>query len=409
MRLLALTFVALLCAALATWLSQFQGGEVIFHIGETSARASLLMAVLLGIGVFSGFFVVVWTLAYLLSAPGRLHSRYQNLKHNRAERAFTRGVRLWLHGDKAQAHKELEQAAHTDPSHPLFHLLAAASGVQTNNPELWDKHLRAIADESDYAPVATALRIDGLIASEKWEEALAVLQEMSPEDATQPRSLRQWARCYQELNNWMPLLELSQSKAARAVADDSRQWARTALRPLLAKATTERLNIVWRTLEAARDDPAALQLYLQGLQHAQHDTPQLEAYLRERLSMQLDEALLALYSQLPQSEPEALLQHINRWLKKNPEHTALLRAKARVLNRLQQWEKALTCLREAEAHDMSVALCREIALTLEHLGEHDAAQQYFRRTVSLLPEEFSERPESPVTAPPTPAAAKHGA
>ena len=408
MRLLALTFVALLCAALATWLSQFQGGEVIFHIGETTARASLLMAVLLGIGVFSGFFIVVWTLAYLLSAPGRLHSRYKNLKRNRADRAFARGLRIWLHGDMAQAHTELERAARADPDHPLFHLLAAASGVQANKPKLWDKHLRAITDEPEYAAVATLLRLDGLINSRKWEEALAVLQEMNKDDAVRPRILRHRARCYQELHNWMPLLELSQSKAAQALGDESQQWARSALRPLLAKATAERLDTVWEKLESARNDPKILQLYLQGLQHAKHDQPQLATHLRDRLNAQWDDELLELYAHLPQSDLTPLLKQIDRWLKKNPGHAPLLRAKASVLARQQQWKDALGCLQQAKTHGMNVTLCREIAQVLEQLGEHEAAQQYFRRTVSLLPENSSERPQ-PLETAHHPAPAKHDA
>lgn len=385
MKILVLIFVALLVTGLAAWLAQTQGGEVIVHIADLTVNTSLLMALLIGTGIMLGLFVLVWLLARTLETPQRLRKRHRHRRHKRADSLLAKGLRNMLENRLDAARQDLERAAKTEPKQPLFRLLAASVCVRSNDRDAWSEHLRAIVDP-DYQAASTWLKADGLVAAEEWEEALAVLQVLAGDNPSHPRVLRQLARCYRELNSWERLFELGrdQSRHSNLPQDETRQWLREAARHLCEDTADAELKTLWPKLGDARDDPEVLRCYAERLRYCGQTHPELEPHLCRLLDASLDDAAIELYGTLPGPAAPDMIARIRKWLKQEPERASLRRALARLHSRLGQHHEAQAQLEALEKKGGDALLYRELAETLERMGQGEAAQAYYRKGLQSL-------------------------
>ena len=385
MKILVLIFVALLVTGLAAWLAQTQGGEVIVYIADLTVHTSLLMALLIGTGIMLGLFVLVWLLARTLETPQRLRKRHRHRRHERADNLLAKGLRNMLENRLDAARQNLEQAAKTEPKQSLFRLLAASACVRSNDRDAWSGHLRAI-DDPDYQAASTWLKADGLIAAEEWEEALAVLQVLAGDNPNHPRILRQLARCYRELNSWERLFELGrdQLRHSNLPQDETRQWLRDAAHRLCENTTDMELKALWPKLGDARDDPEVLRSYAERLRYYGQTHPELEPHLCKLLDAGLDDAAIELYGTLPGPATPDMIVRVRKWLKQDPERASLRRALARLHSRLGQHREAQTQLEALEKQGGDALLYRELAETLERMGQGEAAQAYYRKGLQSL-------------------------
>ena len=385
MKILVLIFVALLVTSLTAWLAQTQGGEIIVHFADTTVHASLLMALLIGTGMMLGIFVLVWLLSRILETPQRLQKRHRHRRHERADKLLAKGLRNILENRLDAARQNLEQAAKTEPKQPLFRLLAASVCVQSNDRDAWNEHLRAVADP-DYQAACTWLKADGLIAGEEWEEALAVLQVLASDNPNHPRILRQLARCYRELNSWERLFQLGrdQTHLSNLPQKETRQWLRDAAHRLCKNTASTEIKTLWPKFGDARDDPEVLHAYAERLRHYGQTHPELEPHLCKLLNVDLDDAVVELYGTLPGPVTPDMIGKIRKWLKQDPERASLKRALARLHSRLGQHGEAQAQLEELEKQGGDALLYRELAETLERMGQGEAAQAYYRKGLQSL-------------------------
>lgn len=387
MKVLVLIFVALLVTGLTAWTAQTQGGEVIVHIADYTVRASLLMALLAGIGIVFGVFVLVGLLSRTLETPRRLRKRHKSRRRRRTDVLLARGLRNMLEDRPDAARQDLEQAAKMEPRQPLFRLLAASVCIRTNDREAWNAHLRAITDP-DYQATGTWLKADGLIAAGAWEEALAVLQVLAGDNPKNPRVLRQLARCYRELDSWERLFELGrdQVRLASLPQDEARGWLRDAACRLCEGTGESELKSLWPKLGDARDDPEVLRCYVGRLQRCGLSHPELEPHLRKLLDASLDDTAVELYGTLPDPISPSMVKKVRKWLARDPERVSLKRALARLHGRLGQHAEAREQLEALERHGGDPLLYRELAETLEKMGQGEAAQAYYRKGLQSLGE-----------------------
>ncbi len=385
MKILVLIFVALLVTGLTAWTAQTQGGEVIVHVADYTVRASLLMALLVGIGTMFGIFVLVGLLSRTLETPQRLRKRHKSRRRERTDVLFARGLRNMLEDRLDAARQDLEQAAKMEPKQSIFQLLAASVCIKANDRDAWNAHLRAVTDP-DYQAASTWLKADGLIAAEEWEEALAVLQVLAGDNPRNPRVLRQLARCYRELNSWERLFELGreQVRLAHLPQDETRQWLRDAAHRLCEDTEESKLKSLWPKLGDARDDPEVLRHYTRRLQFCGLSHPELEPHLRKLLDSNLDDTAIELYSMLPNPITPNMVEKVRKWLAKNPERVSLKRALARLHSRLGQHAEAREQLEAIEKQGGDALLYRELAETLERMGQGEAAQAYYRKGLHSL-------------------------
>lgn len=385
MKILVLIFVALLVTGLTAWTAQTQGGEVIVHVADYTVRASLLMALLVGIGTMFGVFVLVGLLSRTLETPQRLRKRHKSRRRERTDVLFARGLRNMLEDRLDAARQDLEQAAKMEPKQSIFQLLAASVCIKANDRDAWNAHLRAVTDP-DYQATSTWLKADGLIAAEEWEEALAVLQVLAGDNPRNPRVLRQLARCYRELNSWERLFELGreQVRLAHLPQDETRQWLRDAAHRLCEDTDESELKSLWPKLGDARDDPEVLRHYIGRLQFCGLSHPELEPHLRKLLDSNLDDTAVELYSMLPNPITPNMVGKVRKWLAKNPDQVSLKRALARLYSRLGQHAEAREQLEAIEKQGGDALLYRELAETLERMGQGEAAQAYYRKGLHSL-------------------------
>ena len=385
MKILVLIFVALLVTGLTAWTALTQGGEVIVHVADFTVRASLLMAILVGIGIMFGVFVLVGLLARTLETPQRLRKRHDSRRRERTDVLLAQGLRNMLEDRLDDARRDLEQAVKMEPKQPLYRLLAASVCIKANDREAWNTHLRAIAD-SGFQAASTRLKADGLIAAGEWEEALAVLQVLAGEHPKNPQILSQLARCYRELNSWERLFELGrdQVRLANLPQDETRKWLHDAAYRLCEDTKESELKTLWPKLGDARDDPEVLRHYVGRLQRCGLSHPELEPHLRKLLDADLDDTAVELYGMLPDPLPPNMVEKVRKWLAKDPERVSLKRALARLHSRLGQHDEARKQLEALEKHGGDPLLYRELAETLERMGQGEAAQAYYRKGLQSL-------------------------
>ena len=385
MKVLALIFMALLVTGLTAWIAQTQGGEVIVHVADRTVRASLLMFLLTSIGTVFGVLVLVGLLARTLETPQRIRKRRQRRRRERTNVLLTQGLRNMLENRLDAARQDLEQAAQVEPKQPLFHLLAASVCIKASDRDAWNTHLRAVTDP-DYQAASTWLKADGLIAAGEWEEALAVLQVLASNSPDNPRVLRQLARCYRELNSWQRLFELGrdQMRHANLPQDETRQWLRDASRRLCEDAANSELRALWPKLGDARDDPEVLRHYAGRLRRGKLTHPELEPHLRKLLDANLDDTVIELYGMLPGPVTPGMIKKVRKWRTQDPQRVSLRRTLARLHGRLGQYDEAREQLEALEKSGGDALLYRELAETLEQLGQSEAAQAYYRKGLQSL-------------------------
>lgn len=387
MKILVLIFVALLVTGLTAWTAQTQGGEVIVHVADFTVRASLLMALLVSIGVMFGVFILVGLLSRTLETPQRLRKRHKSRRRERADVLLAQGLRNMLEDRPDAARQDLEQAAKMEPKQSLFHLLAALACIKTDDRDAWNTHLRAVTDP-DYQTASIWLKADGLIAAGEWEEALAVLQVLAGDNPKNPRILRHLARCYRELNSWERLFELGrdQVRLANLPQDETRKWLHDASYRLCEDTGESELKSLWPKLGDARDDPEVLRHYVGRLQRCGLSHPELEPHLRKLLDSGLDDTAVELYGMLPDPIAPDMVKKVRKWLARDPERISLKRTLARLHNRLGQHAEAREQLEALEKLGGDALLYRELAETLERMGQGEAAQAYYRKGLQSLDE-----------------------
>ncbi len=387
MKALALIFVALLVTGLAVWTTQIQGGEVIAHVGDRTIRASLLMALLLGIATVFGALTLVGALARALETPRRVRKRYRERRRARVDALLARGLRELLEDRPESARQSLERAARMESGREILRLLAASACIRSGDRDAWKAHLLSLTDPDSQA-ASVRLKADGLIAAEEWEEALAVLQVLAGDRPDDPRIPRQLARCYRELRGWERLLELGRERARRENSPraETQEWLRDAARHLCEDAGEVELKSLWPKLGEARDDPEVLRHYAGRLRELGLSHPELEQHLRETLDKRLDDAVIDLYGTIPGPVNPSMIKKVRKWLERDPDRVSLRIALARLHNRLDQFSEAREQLEVAEKVRGSPMLYRELAETLERMGESEAARELYRKGLRSLDE-----------------------
>ena len=387
MKVLLLIFVAMLVTGLTAWTAQTQGGEVIVHIADFTVRASLLMALLAGIGAMLGIFVLVELLSRTLETPQRLRKRRKSRQRERTDVLLARGLRSMLEDQPDAARQDLERAAKLEPKQSLFHLLAASVCIKAGDRDAWNTHLRAITDPN-YQTASTWLKADGLIAAGEWEEALAVLQVLAGDHPKKPQVLRHLDRCYRGLNSWERLFELGrdQVRLQNLPQDETRKWLHDASYRLCENTEESELKSLWPKLGDARDDPEVLCHYVGRLQCCGLSHPELEPHLRKLLDANLDDTVVELYGTLPDPIAPNMVAEVQKWLAWDPERISLKRTLARLHSRLGQHAEAWEQLKALEKLGGDALLYRELAEVLERMGQSEAAQAYYRKGLQSLDE-----------------------
>ena len=204
----ALFIAAVVCVAIAWWISLLPGTFTAVVAG-TTITASTPIAVTLLVLVFLIFYVAIRLLAWLVSVPRRVGSYRSGRSRVRGEVAINRALIALAANDTGAARRETERGRRFLGDTPLTLLLAAQAGKQSGREDEAAALYEQLADRPD----ARLLGLRGLIRlaveRQDWEGAtkLAADAEKAHPGAKWLRDERSYMA--QQTGEWNEALRLS--------------------------------------------------------------------------------------------------------------------------------------------------------------------------------------------------------
>jgi len=359
--------VVLLVAAIGIFGAQWLGHESVRGLGEVIVRAggndyiATLPQALLALLIAA---LLLWLLWLLLSAPFRTWARYrqrqgrarlsdglqaldagqwqraEKLLHGAASETAMRPIALAAamraaeaRGDTASAGQHLLQLGAVDAT--LHALHSAERWLQQDKPQQAIDALDAAAAQP-LPPRGLWLRTDALARAGRAEEAYGQLGALRQQQALPTDALA-------ALETRLALQMLDEANDVNALA------ARWEVLPKPLRATPEAVTRYARRAVALNWNEVALRS------------------LEQALDSQWDEALIALYGELPVDKLDSRRASAQRWLHAHPSSPALLLTLGRLARGQGQWPQAEEFLHRAIAQGAG-------AQAWEELGEGFAAQ-----------------------------------
>ena len=380
MKVLLLLLLALLSAVAAAWFSQAQGGELILHSGEWTVRMSVLVALLGLIVTCFGLYLAAGFLYGILALPYRLRGLRHRRRQNRAETLYRKAMRETLEYRFAEARKSLARAADLSPESSPIHLLAASVCMELRDWEHWEKHLQAVTDP-ECREAALLLRLRGLLATDSWEEAMAILLEQPTGSPEPVPVVRARMRCLSGMRHWKTMLQTAGSLSPGDGLEEGeiRDWCLRAARERVDDTTPEQLPGLWEEFpEAVRGNPELLDLYAHALRSAEIRNDDLEKHVCAKAEQEFDPSWTAVCARLPGPVSRDLLPRARQWLSRNPGLPQLVLLCARLHMRAGEWDQARTLFEELPPHPQDASVHRDLVRTLLMLGEDRAAVHSMR-------------------------------
>ena len=381
-----LLIVAVVLGGLVGTLVVKDPGYVLISYADLAVETSLWLALL----ILAGSYLLIRLLALVINGSkasgGRLNDWLSQRRSRAARQRTVQGLLLMAEGEWAQARKILVASAR-DVTSPLINYLNAARAADAmGDVQGRDDLLREAHQSTPGSRFAVGLtQADLQMAAGQWEQCLATLLQLRSESPGHRRVLLMLVRCYQELRDWQALIELIPALKKQKVEVD--------LDALAGEAWCERLGqagaapaAVWSGVpkDLKRLSPV-ISAYARALIEA-GEMDEAEILLRNALTRQWDDALVALYGQLQASDCGRQLIAAEGWLKERPNDALLLLTLGRICLMNQQWEKAREYLELSLRLKRSVEVYGELGRLCAALGDPERGSEYLRLAIPALPE-----------------------
>ncbi|MGZ5073509.1 MAG: hypothetical protein ACXWBL_10245, partial [Usitatibacter sp.] len=228
---------------------------------------------------------------------------------------------------------------------------------------------------------------DLLVSQERYEEALAVLNDLSARDARNLRLLRLKLQAEQAMRNWDEVLATVSALAklgglGPAEAATARRAAH--LGNLNRKAQDAgALSAYWKQLPAEmRIDPAvaatAARYHL-----AMGGTAEAQAIVEQALEREWSPSLVALYGEAAGTDALPQIERAEKWLRGHARDPALLLALGKLCMRQGLWGKAQSYIEASLALEPTRDGHMTLAALMERIGRPQEAILHFRRSAEL--------------------------
>lgn len=216
---LALFIAAVVCVALAWWISLLPG-TVTATIAGTTIQTSTPVALTLLASLFLAFYLVIRLLAWLIGSPRRVRGWRSGRMRLRGELAVNRTLVALAANDAGAARREADRGRRLLGDTPLTLLLAAQAGRQAGREDEAAALYEQLAERSDSRLLGLRGLLRLAVDRQDWETATARAAE-----AEQAHPGAAWLRDERrtmalQTGQWREALRLAgpESKAALAVA-----------------------------------------------------------------------------------------------------------------------------------------------------------------------------------------------
>ncbi|HUL95493.1 MAG TPA: heme biosynthesis HemY N-terminal domain-containing protein [Usitatibacter sp.] len=385
----ALWSVLLAAVAVAVALfARHSTGYVVIISAPYRIELSLNLLVFLVVAGYLAFYALARLAATLIAIPARVRAYRAERQRSRMRQSLNDALLAFFQGRYASAQKNAAAALTGEETKGIAAIIAARSAHELgrfNEREQFLDQAKGAAPEVDQARLTTLA--DLLVSQQRYDEALAVLNDLSARDSRNLRLLRLKLQAEQALRRWDDVLDTVDALAALggigpAEAAAARRAAH--LGNLVRKSQdAAALTAYWKQLPSDMRMDAAVAATAARYQLAVGGHAEAQAILEQALERDWNASLVALYGEA--AGPNALpqIERAEGWLRAHARDPALLLALGKLCMRQELWGKAQSYIEASLALEPTHDGHMTLAALMERIGKPHEAVQHFRRSAEL--------------------------
>lgn len=367
-------------------------GLAFFSYRDWSVEMPLWFAVL----SFIFLLITLYLLLRMVDGIQNFIHRCKNWLHRRKkQKAYSkthRGLLELIEGQWKNAEHDLLGGLSQSEA-PLINYLALAKAAnEQSNLEKRDNYLRkahACAPQADLPIGLTQAQLQ--LQQGQWEQALATLKHLRTIAPHHVLVLTLLERAYTHLGDWKGLLELLPSLYKTAIIERSGLYTleTRAYQALLTSFESHHAHLsamrhFWETVpRKIQQNPVIVVDYLKQLLKHPDTSSEAEGLAYKTLKHTWNNELAHLYGNIPNLDPNLLLSHAEKLLKRYPNQPILLLTLGRLATHSHLWGKARRYYEESLTFAASSETFFEYGKLLEQLGNTRAAMESYRDGLQL--------------------------
>jgi HemY protein len=370
--------------ALAVGLSlaaRLNDGYAILALPPYRVELSLNFAILLGFVGFGLGYVLLRLVTHTLRLPLHVRAFRARRRSEKGQAAMLASLQALFEGRYARAEKSAGDAYALGQAPALSALIAARAAGELREIERRDQWLaRAESHDADARQARLAVQASLLLDDRRYDDALAILRELSASGPKRVATQRMLMKAHQRLGHWDEVRRLATALGKRGVlaevaATQLRITAQIeALRQKAGDATG--LAECWQHTEDrldARVARTAAQLFI-----ALGDCRLAHEIVAAALEAEWGEQLVLLYGECLGADILAQIERAENWLKSRPRDRALLLTLGRLCLRQGLWGKAQSYLEASVSEEPSRSAHLALAQLSDRIGKPEDANRHYR-------------------------------
>ena len=381
----------LVLAAVAVGIALFarhSTGYVVIVASPYRIELSLNLLIFLVVAGYLAFYTLARLVSTLIGIPARVRAYRAERARSKLRIALNDALLAFFQGRYASAEKSAAAALTGEETKGIAAIIAARSAHELgrfSEREQFLDQAKGAAPEVDQARLTTLA--DLLVSQERYDEALAVLNDLSARDARNLRLLKLKLQAEQAMRRWDDAIAtvdalVKLGGVGPAEAAGVRRAAHLGNLNRNAQDAAA-LSAYWKQLPAEmRVDPAVAataaryHLTLGG-------TAEAQAIIEQALEREWNPSLVALYGEAAGANALPQIERAEKWLRQHARDPALLLALGKLCMRQELWGKAQSYIEASLALEPTHDGHMTLAALMERIGKPQEAVLHFRRSAEL--------------------------
>ena len=369
-------------------LAKDSSGYVVIVSSPYRVELSLNLLVFLVLGGYLAFYALARFITTLIAIPARVRAYRKERQNSRLRQSLNEALIAFFQGRYASAEKSAAAALTGEETKGVAAIIAARSAHELgrfSEREQFLDQAKGGAESLDQARLTTLA--DLLVSQERYEEALAVLNDLSARDARNLRLLRLKLQAEQALRRFDDVLVTlaALTKLGGLGPAEAAAIRRTAhLGNLAAKSQdAATLTAYWKHVPAEMRIDSTVAATAARYHLALGSPAEAQAIIEHALDKEWSSSLVALYGEA--GGPDALpqIERAEKWLRAHARDPALLLALGKLCMRQELWGKAQSYIEASLALEPTHDGHMTLAALMERIGKHQEAVLHFRRSAEL--------------------------
>ena len=370
--------------ALAVGLSlaaRLNDGYAILALPPYRVELSLNFAILLGLAGFVLGYVLLRLVAHTLRLPLHARAFRARRRSEKGQAAMLAALQALFEGRYARAEKSAGEAYELAQAPALSALIAARAAGEMRELERRDQWLaRAESHDTDARQARLAVQASLLLDDRRYDDALAVLRELSASGPKRIATQRMLMKAHQRLGHWDEVRRLATAMGKRGVLAEvaATQLRITAQIEALRQQARDAIGLgeCWQHTEDrldARVARTAAQLFV-----ALGDCRRAHEIVEAALEAEWSGELILLYGECLGADVLTQIERAEKWLKSRPRDRALLLTLGRLCLQQELWGKAQSYLEASLSDEPSRSAHVALAQLFDRIGKPEDANRHYR-------------------------------